>query len=84
MLVKLTPKTEMQLWAIKLNVFSSLSQISGTLKKCSVIEGSTINDYNILDILPPTGKHRHACITKNCAYSFSNLGNGMCPMAFFW
>jgi hypothetical protein len=32
-------------------------------------------------ILPPTGKNR--CIAKNCVYSFSNLGNGMCPIAFF-
>jgi len=32
-------------------------------------------------MLPPTGKNR--CITKNYVYGFSNLGNGMCPMAFF-
>jgi hypothetical protein len=26
---------------------------------------------------------KNRCITKNYVNSFSNLGNGMCPMAFF-
>jgi len=33
-----------------------------------------------LKILPPTGKNR--CITKNCADSYSNPGNGMYQLAF--
>jgi hypothetical protein len=33
-----------------------------------------------IKLLPPTRKNR--CITKNCVDSYSNLGNGMCQMAF--
>ena len=31
-------------------------------------------------LLPPTGKNW--CKTKNCLYSLSNLGNGMCQLTF--
>jgi len=43
------------------------------------IPPSLKNEKSLL--LPPTGKNR--CKTKNCIYSFSNLGNGMYQMAFF-
>ena len=35
---------------------------------------------NYFFILPPTGKNW--CKTKNCLYSLSNLGNGMCQLTF--